>query len=141
MHILYHIGIIIAVNRRKYVQINTKDDSEEDDQEYQEEEAEQTEERTTDCDKQEEEQEVIRLEPRAIYDAAIIDQDGDRLVYSYDRLIDVLVEDIRSDSCVDIEEAFDQAADHIQVNILGSSMSFPEYPIIKREGDEQSEEE
>jgi len=142
LHILYHIGIIIAVNRRKYVQINTKDYSEEDDQQHQEEEAEQAEERGSDCDKQEEEQEMIRLEPRTIYDAAIIDQDGDRLVYCYDRLIDVLVEDIRSDSCIDIEEAFDQAADHIHVNIIGSSVSFPEYPIIKhRDENEQSQEE
>ena len=85
---------------------------------------------------------MIRLEPRAIYDAAIIDQDGDRLVYCYDRLIDVLVEDIRSDSCIDIEEAFDQAADHIHVNIIGSAVSFPGYPIIKhRDENEQSEEE
>lgn len=84
---------------------------------------------------------MIRLEPKEIYDAAIIGQDGDRLVYCYDRLIDVLVEDIRSDSCIDIEEAFDQAADHIHVNIIGSSVSFPVYPIIKREGDEQSKEE
>jgi hypothetical protein len=84
---------------------------------------------------------VIRLEPREIYDAAIIGQDGDRLVYCYDLLIDVLVEDIRSDSCINIEEAFDQATDHIHVNIIGSAVSFPGYPIIKREGDEQSEEE
>lgn len=85
---------------------------------------------------------MIRLEPRAIYDAAIIGTDRNRLVYCYNRLIDVLVEDIRSDSCVDIEEAFDQAADHIQVNIIGSAVSFPGYPIIKhRDENEQSEEE
>ena len=85
---------------------------------------------------------MIRLEPRAIYDAAIIDQDGDRLVYCYDRLIDVLVEHMRSDSCIDIEEAFDQAADHIHVNIIGSFMSFSGYPIIKnRDENEQSKEE
>ena len=141
LHILYHIGIIIAAIRRKYAQNNAKECSEEDDQQHQEEEAEQAEERHSHSNKQEEEQEVIRLEPRAIYDAAIIDQEGDRLVYCYDRLIDVLVESIQEDQDIPSDEAYHQAADHISYNIEGMAINYKDWPIIKREGDEQSEEE
>ena len=84
---------------------------------------------------------MIRLEPRTIYDAAIIGQDGDCLVYCYDLLIDVLVESIQNQEDISAEEAYYQAADHISFNIIGMSINYKDWPIIKREGDEQSEEE
>tara|TARA_Y100000592_G_scaffold43506_1_gene69129 strand:+ start:326 stop:580 length:255 start_codon:yes stop_codon:yes gene_type:complete len=84
---------------------------------------------------------MIRLEPRAIYDAAIIDQDGDRLVYCYDRLIDVLVEAIQAQDDTSSDDAYYQAVDHISYNIEGMAINYKDWPIIKREGDEQSEEE
>ena len=84
---------------------------------------------------------MIRLEPRAIYDAAIIDQDGDRLVYCYDRLIDVLVESIQEDQDISSDDAYYQALDHISYNIEGMRPNYKDWPVIKREGDEQSEEE
>jgi len=49
LHILYHIGIIIAVKGAEYVQTYAKSKREEDDQEHQEEEAEQAQERDSDC--------------------------------------------------------------------------------------------
>tara|TARA_Y100000401_G_C8298569_1_gene212740 strand:+ start:486 stop:749 length:264 start_codon:yes stop_codon:yes gene_type:complete len=84
---------------------------------------------------------VIRLEPRAIYDAAIINQDGDRLVYCYDRLIDVLVKSIQEHQDISSDDAYYQAVDHISFNIEGMAINYKDWPIIKREGDEQSKEE
>ena len=84
---------------------------------------------------------MIRLEPREIYDAAIIGQDGDRLVYCYDLLIDVLVESFQEDEEISKENAYYMAVDHICFNIEGMRPSYSNWPKIKRESDEQSEEE
>ena len=79
---------------------------------------------------------MIRLEPRAIYDAAIIDQEGDRLVYCYNRLIDVLVEAIQEDQDISSDDAYYQAVDYISFNIEGMAINYKDWPIIKREDDE-----
>ena len=85
---------------------------------------------------------MIRLEPRAIYDAAIIDQQEGRLVYCYDLLIDVLIESIQKDQGISSDKAYHQAADHISYNIQGISINYKDSPIIKhRDENEQSEEE
>ena len=76
-----------------------------------------------------------------MYDKAIIDQNGDRLVYCYDRLIDVLVEAIQEDQDILSDDAYYQAADYISYNIEGMAINYKDWPIIKREGDEQSKEE
>ena len=84
---------------------------------------------------------MIRLEPRAIYDAAIIGQEEDRLVYCYDLLLDVITDQTQEDLriCRDRAEMF--AQDHIAYNIEGMIMNNKDWPIIKRAGDEQSKEE
>ena len=84
---------------------------------------------------------MIRLEPRAIYDAAIIGQDGDRLVYCYYLLLDVITDQNQKDLHISRDEAQIMALDHISYNIEGMALCLSDWPIIKREGDEQSEEE
>ena len=80
LHILYHIGIIIAAIGADYAQNNTKDDSQEDRQQSQEDKAEQAEERTTDCYQQEEEQEVSRAKKnRTVSENRAISQRIDEL--------------------------------------------------------------
>ena len=62
-------------------------------------------------------------------------------MYCYDRLIDVLVESIQEDQDILSDDAYHQAADHISYNIEGMAINYKDWPIIKREGDEQSKEE
>jgi len=142
LHILYHIGIIIAVKGAEYVQTYAQSKRQEDDQEHQEEEAEQAQERDSDSNEQEEEQEVIRLEPKEIYDAAVIGQDGDRLVYCYDLLLDAITDQTQEDLHICRDRAEMIAQDHIAYNIKGSASNFADWPIIKnRDENEQSKEE
>ena len=80
MHILYHIGIIIAAIWSKYVQTYAQSKRQEDDQEHQEEEAEQAQERHTNSNEQEEEQEVSRAKKnRSIDENRAISQRVDEL--------------------------------------------------------------
>ena len=62
-------------------------------------------------------------------------------MYCYDRLIDVLVKSIQEHQDISSDDAYYQAVDHISFNIEGMAINYKDWPIIKREGDEQSKEE
>lgn len=78
---------------------------------------------------------MIRLEPRAMYDAAIIGQQGDRLVYSYDLLIDIIAKTFQDDLGVDTDKSFELAIDHIDYNIEGYFAHLQDWPIIQYKED------
>lgn len=84
---------------------------------------------------------MIRLEPREIYDAAIIGQDGDTLVYCYYLLLDVITDQNQKSLHICRDEAEIMAIDDISCNIERMTLYHSDWPIIKREGNEQSEEE
>jgi len=76
---------------------------------------------------------VIRLEPREIYDAAIIGQDGDLLVYCYYLLIEAITKQFQVDLCIDKQEAEIMAIDDVSYNIERMCTNYKDWPIIKRE--------
>ena len=85
---------------------------------------------------------MIRLEPRAIYDAAVIDKHGDRLVYCYDLLLEVITDQTQKDLRICRDRGEMIAQDHIAYNIKGCAPNHDDWPVIKhRDENEQSEEE
>ena len=67
------------------------------------------------------------LEPRSIYDTAVVgyDEDNQCLLYDGDTLIHVLMENMDEE----IEDPYSVACDHIGYNICGHHGQF--YPLVK----------
>ena len=65
---------------------------------------------------------MILLEPRSLLDRAIIGREGDRLVYSYEYLIEAYISE---------GATYEDAVDHIEYNIIGYHMDG--WPIIKED--------
>jgi hypothetical protein len=85
---------------------------------------------------------MIRLEPREIYDEAIIGEEDGCLVYCYDLLLDVVTDQTQEDLRICRDRAEMIAQDHIAYNIKGCAPNHADWPIIKhRDENEQSEEE
>ena len=81
---------------------------------------------------------IIYLEPRTLYDEAIIGKSSeDQLIYDYDLLIDVIIASSRQYWPDESEEdLYTMAEDHISYNIEGMSENYKNWPIIQRESDE-----
>tara|TARA_B100000686_G_C16379732_1_gene756879 strand:- start:494 stop:694 length:201 start_codon:yes stop_codon:yes gene_type:complete len=65
---------------------------------------------------------MIYLEPREVYDKAIIGQEGDLLIYSFWAIVEALM----ATGWTELE-----AIEHISYNIMGTSL--PGWPIILEE--------
>jgi len=83
---------------------------------------------------------MIHLEPREKYDEAILEEDYecDVVIYSYDSLVDILVNDLRShypdDNNVDI---YLMAVEHIDYNIEAMGISYKDWPLFMNEEEYQ----
>ena len=78
--------------------------------------------------------EFVILEPRRIYDNAIIgfDEKTNRLQYSYKKMVEELASDyLNNDENLTYSEAFDLASEEITYNVLGSIPNMGKYrPVI-----------
>ena len=79
---------------------------------------------------------MIHLEPRKLYDEAILEEDYecDVVIYSYESLVEILMEQLRQhypdDNNVDI---YLMAVEYISYNIEGMSGNHKDWPIIMHE--------
>ena len=83
---------------------------------------------------------MIYLEPRHIYDAAIIgtNEKTQQIIYDYDTLIQVIIENIQTkEDHISNEESYYMAVDHIQYNIEGMRLNYKHWPIIQRDTDDE----
>ena len=84
---------------------------------------------------------MIYLEPRSIYDQAIIRTENNVVVYCYYKLVDVLIDNaMKNDNTLTYDEAYDQVVDHIDYNIEGMRPNFTNWPILERDNDCVSED-
>ena len=86
---------------------------------------------------------MIHLEPRKLYDAAIVGhkKETDQLVYDRCLLIDALIEKYMSTHAdLSVNDAYIMAVDHISYNIEGMRLNYSDWPII-RDTDGKSKEE
>ncbi len=79
---------------------------------------------------------MIHLEPRKLYDKAIVEEDYecDVVIYSYDSLVDILMKQLQKhypdDNNVDI---YLMAVEHIDYNIEGMRVNYKDWPLFMNE--------
>jgi|TARA_R100000479_G_scaffold171087_1_gene114320 hypothetical protein len=77
---------------------------------------------------------MIYLEPRSLYDEAIIGQEDNKNIYGYHKLIDVLSTHYKQQNPdITWEEAVSMARDNISFNIEAMAPYYKDWPIIKDE--------
>ena len=77
---------------------------------------------------------MIYLEPRSIFDRAIIKEDiaENRLIYCRDKLIDVLMDAFEKNNPeIPQEELYLMAVEHIEYNIERSAPYYENWPLIQ----------
>ena len=81
---------------------------------------------------------MIHLEPRKLYDEAILEEDYecDVVIYSYDSLVEILMKQLQehypNDNNVDI---YLMAVEHIDYNIEGMRPNYKDWPLFMNEED------
>ena len=77
---------------------------------------------------------MIYLEPRNLYDEAIIGQEDNKNIYDYDILVDVLSSHYKQQTPnITWKQAVSMARDYISYNIEGMAPNYKDWPIIKEE--------
>ena len=79
---------------------------------------------------------MIHLEPREKYDEAIMEEDYecDVVIYSFDSLVDILVNDLRSHyPDKNNQELYFIAVEHIDYNIEGMRGNHKDWPLFMNE--------
>lgn len=76
---------------------------------------------------------MIFLEPRKQYDAAILEEDheNDVVIYSYDFLVEILMENLRVHQSEDFyKDLYGMAIEHISYNIEGMRQKQKDWPLL-----------
>jgi hypothetical protein len=77
---------------------------------------------------------MIYLEPRSLYDKAIIGQEDNKNIYSYDLLVEVLSCHFEKENQeTTMHEAVCMARDYISFNIEAMAQNTKDWPIIEEE--------
>tara|TARA_Y100001937_G_scaffold34873_1_gene49858 strand:- start:21 stop:311 length:291 start_codon:yes stop_codon:yes gene_type:complete len=79
---------------------------------------------------------MIHLEPREKYDVAILEEDYECnvVIYSYDSLVDILVQDIATHyPDENSQELYHMAVEHIDYNIEGMRVNYKDWPLFLAE--------